>query len=175
MKSMMMTAVVLLVALSTLAGEPLPTRARVAGELRDGVIWGPVKDGRMYVTWKGGGVWLPLAAIPTVVLKARSLTVPASPPAQPSPTAVTDEMLTEEHGPQISGRVLQVLDEGLLVDSYKLKRTILWTKHPHQATAIDGQSVSGRGQLAGRYIYTDTLGARRTIEKWEYTRSAGGD
>jgi hypothetical protein len=81
----------------------------------------------------------------------------------------------------IYGHVIQILPNGFLVGTEKLKNwareehTIFLKNPPQHKTAIDGSIVIEFAIRAGRYQYTDTGGAVRTIDAYDFGVPASRD
>lgn len=80
---------------------------------------------------------------------------------------------------QIDGKVLQVVDAGILVivdqpatydingiKQFQAPKTVLVTGHGGQAFVVDGERISCTANLSGRYQYTAVSGGTKTIEKY---------
>lgn len=74
----------------------------------------------------------------------------------------------------VDGEVLQVMSDGLLVkcveDDEKTltgyKDLVFVEDYPLQKTLVDGNSIRSWGIPSGRYQYTNTMGAQKTIPKF---------
>lgn len=81
---------------------------------------------------------------------------------------------------KIDGKVLQVLKEGLLMDSvvgqeialreerFRLSKTRLLVGHPDHDRMTDEQSVNCYAYRDGIFEYLSVIGAKKTIEVWRY-------
>ena len=67
---------------------------------------------------------------------------------------------------QITGRVRQVLKDGLLLRSGD--ETVMLKRHPDQDSLLDNASISVFAVPIGRYQYASVLGAQRTVQAYDY-------
>lgn len=70
---------------------------------------------------------------------------------------------------EISGKVISVADEGLLVLEED-GRVVLLKSHPSESSFVDDDSVSCKAKVVGTYSYTATSGARKTVRAFEYRK-----
>jgi hypothetical protein len=73
----------------------------------------------------------------------------------------------------LRGEILQVLDEGLLMDGGS--SSWLLVKHPRQKVLTDGVVVNCYvRRLKRNYEYTDTAGSKRTVPVYEFAGERSG-
>ena len=79
-----------------------------------------------------------------------------------------DETLFEDFRSYVvHGKVLQVLDDGILVDEKKTHLKLFLINWRYEGSAFDGSSVETLAVLVGRHQYTATSGARSTVIKYD--------
>jgi hypothetical protein len=69
----------------------------------------------------------------------------------------------------ISGKILTIVDEGLLLMDEDGK-VFLLTAHPQQASLVDDDFVRCKAKAAGVYKYGSIFGGRRTVRSYRYVR-----
>ena len=71
----------------------------------------------------------------------------------------------------VSGKIIQVLDDGLLVDESRLDRVVFLKNYRGQSTAIDDSSITAFALPSGRYQYENTEGVENTILAFDCGRT----
>ncbi len=80
-------------------------------------------------------------------------------------------------GLSVTGKVIQILDYGMLVESvshysesknsYSYTGTCLLVGHPDESTKVDGDKIDVPVRLTGQFSYENVLGARKTVHKFK--------
>ncbi|HTX20278.1 MAG TPA: serine protease [Candidatus Aquilonibacter sp.] len=71
----------------------------------------------------------------------------------------------------VHGKVIQVLNDGLLVEESRLDQAVFLKNYRHQDAVVDDTPITAFALLSGRYTYENTAGAENTIFAFDCGRT----
>ena len=175
----MMTAALLVGAqtLKAAGGIGVPESISISGKRFYDVRYGPVTGTNVFISHRSGSMSVPVCLLPSSVLKRLGLDPSAVASARQTQLKAAREAEAANPGQRFITTVEQVCEAGLLVKGSSRSldsREFLLVGHPGQRSRVDGETLRFSATRAGNFSFTTVLGARRTVEKWNYVPDAGG-